>query len=56
VITWDQWDEQMASVNASAALFILALAVGGFHSALHLVWIVLTGKPQADEAVARDLD
>ena len=28
VITWDQWDEQMASVNASAALFILALALG----------------------------
>lgn len=56
VITWDQWDEQMASVNASAALFILALAVGGFHSALHLAWIVLTGRPQADEAIARELD
>jgi len=56
VITWDQWDEQMASVNASAALFILALAVGGAHSALHLLWVVLTGKPQVDEEIARELD
>jgi TRAP-type C4-dicarboxylate transport system permease small subunit len=56
VITWDQWDEQMASVNASAALFILALAVGCGHSALHLIWIALTGKPKADEEVARELE
>jgi TRAP-type C4-dicarboxylate transport system permease small subunit len=56
VITWDQWDEQMASVNASAALFILALAIGCGHSALHLLWIVLTGKPEVDEEIAKELD
>ena len=56
VIVWDQWDEQMASVTASAAWFIVALAVGGAHSALHLVWIVLTGKPKVDEEIARELD
>jgi TRAP-type C4-dicarboxylate transport system permease small subunit len=56
VISWDQWDEQMASVNASAALFILALAVGCGHSALHLLWIVLSGKPQVDAEVARELE
>ena len=56
VITWDQWDEQMASVNASAALFILALALGCGHSALHLFWIVLTGKPDVDEEIAKELD
>ena len=56
VITWDQWDEQMASVNASAALFILALAVGCAHSALHFLWIVLTGKHKPDEEIARELD
>ena len=56
VITWDQWDEQMASVNASAALFILALAVGCAHSALHFFWIVLAGKPMPDEEIARELD
>jgi len=55
VITWDQWDEQMASVSASAALFILALAIGCGHSALHLLWIVLAGKPKADEEIAKEL-
>jgi TRAP-type C4-dicarboxylate transport system permease small subunit len=55
VITVDQWDEQMASVDASAALFILALAIGCGHSALHLLWIVLTGKPKPDEDIAKDL-
>ena len=44
-ICWDQWDEKMASLEFSAAWFILALAVGCAHSALHLLWIVLTGKP-----------
>jgi TRAP-type C4-dicarboxylate transport system permease small subunit len=56
LITWDQWDEQMASVNVSAALFILALALGCGHSVLHLLWIVLTGKPEVDEEIARELD
>jgi TRAP-type C4-dicarboxylate transport system permease small subunit len=55
VITWDQWDEQMASVNASAALFILAVAIGAAHSALHLLWIVLNGRPRADADLAKDL-
>ena len=56
VITRDQWDEQMASANASAALFILALAVGCGHSALHFFWIVLAGRPERDEEIARELD
>jgi TRAP-type C4-dicarboxylate transport system permease small subunit len=56
VITFDQWDEQMASVNASAALFILALFIGCGHAALHLLWIVLAGKPRADPSVALDLE
>ncbi len=55
VITWDQWDEQMASVNASAALFILALAVGCAHSALHFIWIALAGKPKPDEEIVKEL-
>jgi TRAP-type C4-dicarboxylate transport system permease small subunit len=55
VIVWDQWDEQMASVDASAALFILALAIGCAHSALHLLWIVLAGKPKPDEELAKEL-
>ena len=54
VITRDQWDEQMASLGASAALFILALGVGCAHSALHLLWIVLSGPPPARAAVATE--
>ncbi len=56
VIVWDQWDEQMASVDASAGWFIVALVIGGAHSALHLLWIVLTGKPKVDETIAHELD
>ncbi|MGH8789730.1 MAG: TRAP transporter small permease [Cupriavidus necator] len=45
VVAFDQWDEGMASMQFSAAWFIVAVAVGSTHSALHLAWIVLTGKP-----------
>lgn len=47
VITIEQWDEKMASLELSAALFILAVAIGAAHSALHLFWIVLTGRPRS---------
>ncbi len=43
VLAFDQWDELMASVNMSAAWFIVAVAIGCAHSALHLIWITLTG-------------
>ena len=46
VLAHDQWDELMASMNASAAWFVVAVAVGSGHSALHLVWIALQGKAQ----------
>jgi len=54
VVAFDQWDEMMASMNASAAWFIVAVAVGCGHSALHLVWITLTGKPTMTETVATE--
>ena len=44
-LAFEQWDELMASMSASAAWFIVAVGVGCTHSALHLVWIGLTGKP-----------
>ena len=56
LLAFDQWDELMASVNMSAAWFIVAVAIGGAHSALHLVWITLTGKGKIDEELAKDLD
>ncbi len=54
VVAFDQWDEMMASMNASAAWFIVAVGVGCGHAALHLVWLVLTGKPTMTEAVATE--
>jgi len=54
VVAFDQWDEMMASMSASAAWFIVAVAVGSGHSALHLAWIVLTGKPTMTESVATE--
>jgi TRAP-type C4-dicarboxylate transport system permease small subunit len=54
VVAFDQWDEMMASMNASAAWFIVAVGVGCAHSALHLIWIVLTGKPTMIESVATE--
>lgn len=54
VVAFDQWDELLASMNGSAAWFIVAVAVGCAHSALHLIWIVLTGKPTMTETVATE--
>ena len=54
IVSWDQWDEQLASMDASAALFILALAVGCAHSALHLAWIVLSGARRPAVVVATE--
>jgi TRAP-type C4-dicarboxylate transport system permease small subunit len=44
IIAWDQWDEKMSSVDMSAAMFVVAVAVGCTYSALWLACIALTGK------------
>ena len=46
-VAWEQWDELMGSVNASAAWFLVPLAVGGVHGALHLLWVALAGRAPA---------
>jgi TRAP-type C4-dicarboxylate transport system permease small subunit len=56
VISWQQWDELMISVDLSAALFYLAVAAGSAHSALHLIWIVLSGAVNADQTLIRELE
>ena len=56
VLAFDQWDEMMASVNMSSAWFIVPVGIGCAHSALHLLWITLTGKGRVDEELAKDLD
>ena len=54
VVAYDQWDEKMASLEASAAWFIVAVAIGCAHSALHLVMIVAHGKPKSTVTVATE--
>ena len=54
VVAFDQWDEKMASLEASAAWFIVAVAVGCAHSALHLILIVLDGRPAQSLTVATE--
>lgn len=44
VISVQQWDELMISVDISNAWFTLALAVGCLHACLHLTRITLFGQ------------
>ena len=48
VIAWDQWDELLSSISASAAWFIVPLVLSGVHGALHLFWQSLTGAVHVD--------
>jgi TRAP-type transport system small permease protein len=54
-IAYEQWDELMASVEASAAWFIVPLAIAGVHGALHLLWVVLSGPPTTAPVLLEDL-
>ena len=54
VVAYDQWDEKMASLEASAAWFIVAVASGCAHSALHLALITVHGKPAPAMTVATE--
>jgi len=48
VIAWEQWDELLSSMPASAAWFVVPLTVAGVHGSLHLLWQVLTGAAYSD--------
>lgn len=50
IIAFDQWDELMVSIDLSAGWFIVALVVGGAHSALHLFRLTIFG-PYPEDAV-----
>jgi TRAP-type transport system small permease protein len=52
VVAHDQWDELMGAVNASSGWFLVPLAIGGAHGALHLLWIVLNGPARGQVASA----
>ena len=54
-MAFDQWDELMASVEASAAWFIVPIGICGLHGALHLLWIALAGPSEEAPALLEDL-
>ena len=45
VLTRDQWDEPMSTLNISVGLFMLPLAIGAVHSLLHLLVGFIDGVP-----------
>lgn len=49
-VAYEQWDELMGAVNASNGWFLVPLAVGGVHGALHLLWIALNGPVRGKAA------
>lgn len=55
VMAWDQWDELMASMPASAAWFLVPLVVAGVHGALHLLWQACMGPAETDPQLLAEL-
>ena len=49
VLTRDQWDEPMSTLDFSVAWFMLPLAVGAAHAFLHLLNGILSGPPPRQE-------
>jgi TRAP-type transport system small permease protein len=45
ILTHDQWDEPMATLDYSVGFFMLPLLIGAAHSLLHLFNGVLNGPP-----------
>jgi TRAP-type transport system small permease protein len=48
----DQWDEKMASLEFSAGWFLLPVAFGALHAALHLMRLVVIGPYPRHQQVA----
>jgi len=41
----DQWSEKLPTIELTVAVFMLPVALGTFHSAVHLLRIVVVGPP-----------
>lgn len=52
ILTLDQWDEPMSTLDASVGLFMLPVATGALHGALHLLSQVLGRDALPGEEVA----
>jgi len=51
VLTHDQWDEPMSTLDISVGFFMLPLLIGAVHSVLHLLAGVIAGVPAKAPAV-----
>jgi TRAP-type transport system small permease protein len=49
ILTRDQWDEPMSTLDFSIGWFMLPLFVGAAHAFLHLLNGVLSGQPERQE-------
>jgi TRAP-type C4-dicarboxylate transport system permease small subunit len=45
ILTRDQWDEPMSTLDISVGLFMLPVLIGAIHSVLHLLVGVVDGRP-----------
>lgn len=52
ILTKDQWDEPMATLDVSVGLFMLPLFIGAAHSVFHLLHDALSGQIHEPEAVS----
>jgi TRAP-type C4-dicarboxylate transport system permease small subunit len=43
LVTLDQWDEMLPTLEVTVAVFMIPVAIGAGHSVLHLLRLVLTG-------------
>ncbi len=52
MVTIDQWDELLPTLDVTVAIFMIPVAIGAAHSVLHLLRLVALGvQPQAKEAI-----
>jgi TRAP-type C4-dicarboxylate transport system permease small subunit len=51
VLVHEQWDENLPTIDISSALFLVPVCWGAFHSALHLVPILVSGVAPRQERV-----
>lgn len=51
ILTRDQWDEPMTTLDISIGLFMLPLAIGAAHAILHLLIAAIDGAPGKETVV-----
>jgi TRAP-type C4-dicarboxylate transport system permease small subunit len=52
VVAADQWSEMLPTVELTIAIFMVPVAIGAAHSALHLLGFVIAGPPSKADLAA----